>query len=155
MGNTNTSELGSVKLPATAPHRVVAVGATYLDATETIGPDGKPMVAYVSRLGYRGETVELNEHQAARLIDLDAVKPADEPLSYDEMKVEDLTRLAESRGVDVQGSGADGAVLKEDLLNALVIYDQGAKTDSGIAVAASGPGGVTVSDAESQSGRRA
>jgi hypothetical protein len=112
---TKTNELGSLELPATTPHRVVAVGATYLDATETLGPDGKPTVAYISKVAYRGETVELNAHQARRLIDLGAVKSADEPLSYDERKVEDL----------------------------------------GAAVAASAPGGVTVSDERNQAGRRA
>lgn len=153
---TKTNQLGSLELPSTKPYRVTGVGATYLDAVETIGSDGTPTVVYVSKLAYRGETVELNEHQANRLTELGVVKGSDEPLAYDEMKVEDLQSLADERGLTVAGSGADGNVLKEDLVNALGTYDQGAdSTDSGVAVAASAPGGVTVSDSRSQSGRRA
>jgi hypothetical protein len=150
-----TNELGSLKLPATKPYRVVIVGASYQDAVETIGPDGKPTVVYQTKLAYHGEEIELNEYEARRLEGLGAVKPADAPKGYAELSVDELQAEADSRGLSVEGSGADGNVLKDDLINALNTYDAGASsTDSGAAVAASAPGGVSVSDARNQSGRR-
>lgn len=155
-----TAELGALELPATSPHRVVAVGATYLDATETIGNDGKPTIVYLQKLGYRHEIIDLNAQQARRLIELGAVKPEDAPRTYDEMYDDELKDLAADRGIAVASTGADpDQPLRTDYVNALLTYDQGAQrsdvTDSGAAVAASAPGGVTVSDARDQSGRRA
>jgi hypothetical protein len=114
-----------VKIPAKKPFRVVFSAASYIDPIEGLGPDGQATVLQVYKVGRQGETIELTTAQAARLQELGAVKPADEPLSYSEMDTKQLKALADERGVQVQGSGANGAVLDQDIVNALTVYDQG------------------------------
>lgn len=114
-----------IKIPAKKPFRVVFSAASYIDPTEGLGPDGQATVLQVYKVGRQGETIELTDAQAARLQDLGAVKPADEPLSYNEMNTKQLKALADERSVQVQGSGANGAVLDQDIVNALTVYDQG------------------------------
>lgn len=118
---------------ATKEYRVVVAGVSYIEPTETA--NGTVPVYKVARFG---EQVALSDEQAKRLSELGpmrpdgsrgpAVKPADAPASYDEMTVPELEDLAKERDLDVRGSGANGAVLKEDLVNALNTYDQGGQT---------------------------
>lgn len=49
---------------------------------------------------------------------------------YDSMSVEDLQAEADSRGLDVQGSGAGGNVVKKDLVAALQANDAQAESNS-------------------------
>jgi hypothetical protein len=112
-------------LPAKEPYRVSALGATYFDPVIGLRPDGSEGVISVDRIGRFGETIELTAGQAARLVDLGVVKPAGEERSYDEMTVDELKALADERALDVKGSGANGAALKDDYVNALNTFDQG------------------------------
>jgi hypothetical protein len=112
-------------MAASSEYRVVFSAATYIDPVEGLGPDGQPTTLQVYKVGRQGETITLTDAQAARLLDLGAVKPADEPLSYSEMSTAQLQALADQRGIQVQGSGANGAVLDSDLVSALTVYDQG------------------------------
>jgi hypothetical protein len=114
----------TVELPATETYRVSIAGAIYNKPVSGYGPDGQPTVVLTRELALFGQQVELTAPEAARLRELEAVKPADAPLSYDEMDEKQLSGLAKERGIDVRGTGADGAVLKADLINAQLIYDQ-------------------------------
>lgn len=78
--------------------------------------------------GYkRGENIELSDEQGKRLKayvePIEAVKAeakAAEPgNTLAELSFEELKALAESKGLDVEGTGKNGAVKKDDLLNAL------------------------------------
>lgn len=119
----------------TSEYRVVVAAVTYTSPEPGFAPDGSETTLPVYKVGRFGETVELTDVQAKRLGELGplqpdgsrgpAVKPVDEPLSYDEKTVDELKELAETRGIEVTGSGANGAALKEDYVNALVTYDQG------------------------------
>jgi hypothetical protein len=135
--------IGDLTLPATKPHRVVGVGATYYEPVKSVGPDGKPAVILTYRMASRGECVELTEDQAERLIDLGAAKPWDEPLSYDEMDDDALRSAASQRGVAVTSSGADAdRPLRQDYVSALSAYDLG--QDAAVLGASTVPGGVAV-----------
>jgi hypothetical protein len=73
-----------------------------------------------------GEQIDLTDREARRLAGLDAVKPKDEPLSYDEMDEKQLAKLAKDRSVTVRSSGADAdRPLRTDYVNALNTFDQG------------------------------
>lgn len=133
--------LGDLTLPPTEPYRVVGVGATYFEPVATVGGDGKPTVVLSYRVGGRGEKVELTADQAQRLQDLGAVKPWDDPLSYDEMDDDALRSTAASRGVLVPSSGADSdKPLRTDFINALNSYDLG--QDAAVVGVTTVPGGV-------------
>lgn len=111
-------------LPEKSPHRVVTVGASYLDHTETILPDGSEGVVPVYRVGRFGEIIQLAENQARRLLHLGAVKPADAPLAYHEQDQQALQAQADDRGITVVGSGANGEVIRTDLVSALENHDR-------------------------------
>ncbi len=114
------------KLPDTKPYRVCIGGAMYASPRVFVGLDGTEGVAYPSVLGQRGETIELTDREARRLTDLEAVKPADEPLSYDEMDDKQLDAAVKAAGVKVTSSSADSdRPLRGDKINALRTYDQG------------------------------
>jgi hypothetical protein len=116
-------------------YRVVVAAVTYIDSEPGIAPDGSEALVPVYKVARFGETVELSDKQAARLKQFGplqpdgtrgpAVKPAGEDKSNDELTVEELKAKADEAGVTVSGSGANGAVLKDDLVNALNTYEQG------------------------------
>jgi hypothetical protein len=93
------------------------------------------MVVNATAVGRFGETVELTDAEAKRLADLGprnpdgsrrpAIKPKDEPLTYDEMSDKQLDALIKDRGISVTGSGANGEALTIDKINALTTFDQG------------------------------
>lgn len=83
----------------------------------------------------KGAVVTVADEIGARLIEqgraipVDVSAPAEggEPVvtaNYDEFSVEDLTTLAEQRGLEVAGSGKDGRVVKADLVAALTASDE-------------------------------
>jgi hypothetical protein len=112
--------------PATKPYRVCIAGAVYDRFVETVGLDGEDEIVRVRELGLFGQEVALTDREARRLTELGAVKPADEPLSYAEMDDKQLAAVAKERAITVASSGADPAQpLRTDIINALVIYDQG------------------------------
>ncbi len=121
------------KAPATKPYRVCIVGAVYSSPTVVTAFDGSESVAIVTRLATFGETVELTAREAFRLgkdhkekFGHPAVKPADEPLGYEEMNDEQLDAAVKAAGVGVTSSGADqDKPLRIDKINALRTYDQG------------------------------
>jgi hypothetical protein len=116
--------MAPVKLPATKRYRVSIAGASYQKHKTDVGADGQDVEVVTRELALFGEEIELTDREAKRLTDLDAVKPADEPLSYEEMDTDALAKLADERGIDVNGSAVDGQALKDDYINALRIYDQ-------------------------------
>jgi hypothetical protein len=116
---------GQSKSPATKAYRVCIVAATYLEPREVVGPTGDVTVQHVYSVGRFGEEIQLTEAQATRLLDLGAVKPADEPLTYEEMDRKQLDAAVKERGITVSGSGANGEVLDTDIVNALNTYDAG------------------------------
>ena len=114
------------KAPATKPYRVAIAGAIYDRFAETIGPDGEDQVVPVRELALFGQEIELTEREARRLTELGAVKPAGEPLSYDEMDDKQLDAVVKERGITVSSTGADAEQpLRTDKINALLTYDQG------------------------------
>lgn len=116
----------SVKLPDTKPYRVSIGGAMYTEPKITMGFDGKESVIYVSKLGERGEEINLTPREAHRLTELGAVLPKDEPLGYDEMNDKQLDAAVKDAGVKVISSGADqDRPLRADKINALRTFDQG------------------------------
>lgn len=104
-------------------YRVVAVGVGYDDPTEITDSQGNTTTVAIRRDGRAGEVISLTASEAARLEALDAVVPADAPSTYREMSVDDLQAEADSRGLTVEGTGANGNVLKEDLVGALEAHD--------------------------------
>jgi hypothetical protein len=117
--------LDDVELPPTTPYRVAMLGATYYEAEAVYGPTG-PTIAHVGKLAKRGEVIMLDEPQARRLLDLEAVKATDEPRSYEEMHEPELARIAKARGITVPSSSQDAAQpLRDDYINALTSYDAG------------------------------
>lgn len=116
----------SPKLPQTKPYRVCIGGAMYTEPKLAQGFDGTESVVLVSRLGERGEEIALTDREAHRLTELDAVKPAGEPLGYDEMNDKQLDAAVKAAGVNVVSSGADSdQPLRADKINALRTFDQG------------------------------
>jgi hypothetical protein len=114
------------KLPATKPYRVSIGGAMYASPRVAQNIDGSEQVSYPVVLGQRGETIMLTDAEAQRLTDLEAVKPADEPLSYDEMNDKQLDAAVKAAGVKVTSSSADSdRPLRGDKIAALLTFDQG------------------------------
>lgn len=117
------------KLPETKPYRVCIGGAMYASPRLAQNLDGSETLLYPTVLGTRGETIELTDREAQRLTTLDtgpAVKPAGEPLSYDEMNDKQLDAAVKAAGVKVTSSSADSdRPLRADKINALLTYDQG------------------------------
>lgn len=68
------------------------------------------------RLKHLGRKVEDNEPIADK-------QPANVELSYDKMSKEDLERLVVERGLTPVGTGADGGVIKADLIEVLKASD--------------------------------
>lgn len=108
----------------TSKYRVVGVAATYFAPAETL-INGKVDTVQTYQVGRFGEEIDLDDAQAKRLEDLGVVRPADSALGYDEMTVDQLKAESDARGITVEGSGANGAVLKTDYVNALNTYDAG------------------------------
>lgn len=132
------------QMPQTKAYRVVGVAAIYQQPTQALNSEGEVTYVMTPTLGTRGETVELIDFEAQRLAALGAVKPADEQRSYDEMGDDELAAETLSRGIDVVGSAVDGSVRREDSINALVMFDQGAT--AGITRGTTTvPGGVALS----------
>jgi hypothetical protein len=134
--------MDDLELPSTESFRVVGVGATYYEPVPTVGGDGKPTIALSYRSAGRGERVELTAYDARRLQQLGAVKPWEDPKSYDEMADDELSRHASARGITVTSSGADPEQpLRQDYVAALNAYDQGA--DTGVLGVSTEPGKVS------------
>lgn len=113
-------------LPEMEEYRVCIGGAMYLSPRVSQNIDGSQQVLYPSVLATRGETVYLIASEAQRLTDLEAVKPANEPLTYDEMNDKQLDAVIKDRGLTVVSSSADAdKPLRSDKINALNTYDQG------------------------------
>lgn len=113
-------------LPDTKAFRVCIAGAMYTSPRLAMAFDGTETVVYVSQLATRGEQIELISQEANRLVELDAVKPAGEPLSYEEMTDKQLDAAIKEHGVTVTSSGADqDKPLPIDKVNALRTFDQG------------------------------
>jgi hypothetical protein len=104
-------------------YRVVAVGVGYYDPTEITDSQGNTATVAVRREARNGDTIELTKSEADRLLALEAVVSSDAPETYREMQVDDLQAEADSRGLTVEGTGANGNVLKEDLVTALEADD--------------------------------
>jgi hypothetical protein len=105
---------------ATGTYRVVNALVVY-DESKTVELGGRKRTLQVRRSARFGEEIELSAAEAERLLGYNAVKPADEAKSYDEMYVDQLEQIAKDRGLydTVKGSGANGHVLKDDLVKAL------------------------------------
>lgn len=113
-------------LPDTNPYRVCIGGAMYMEPKLSMSFDGVESVIYVTKLGERGQEIALTDSEAHRLTELGAVKPAGEPLSYEEMNDKQLDAAVKAAGVTVVSSGADpDKPLPGDKINALRTYDQG------------------------------
>ena len=119
----------AAKLPDTKPYRVCIGGAMYASPRIARSIDGSETVMYPTVLGERGEEIQLTASEAERLTSLDtgpAVKPAGEPLTYDEMNDKQLDAAVKDAGVTVVSSSADSdKPLRGDKINALLTYDQG------------------------------
>ena len=115
-----------VTLPDTSPYRVCIGGAMYSEPKLYMGFDGVESVIYVTKLGERGEEIQLTDREAHRLTELDAVKPKGEALSYDEMTSKQLDAAIKQAGITVTSSGAESdKPLVADKINALRTFDQG------------------------------
>lgn len=68
------------------------------------------------RLKHLGRKVEDNEPIADK-------QPANVELSYEKMTKEDLEKLVTERALSPIGTGADGGIVKTDLINALKAAD--------------------------------
>jgi hypothetical protein len=128
-------------IPSKSAYRVVGVGVTYRDPQAVIGPDGQPQVVYNYAVAGRAETVQLTEWEARRLEDTGTIKPADAERTYDEMGDDELEAMTTERAIDVRGSAADGSVRREDRINALLVFDQGATAGTTVGITTV-PGGV-------------
>lgn len=123
---SSASRAKKAGLPKTKTYRVRIAGAIYDRFVETVNDDGEDAIAKVRELATFGQEIELTDREARRLTALNAVKPADEPLSYDEMDDKTLDAEVKKVGIEVRSSGADAdKPLRTDKINALVIYDQG------------------------------
>jgi hypothetical protein len=131
----------TAQTPETKAYRVTGVGAIYQKPSQTLGPDGKLTTTMAPALGGRGEVIELVPFEAERLEALGVVRPDDEPRSYDEMGDDELERLTSERTIEVRGSAVDGSVRREDRINALLVYDQGATAGTSVGITTV-PGGV-------------
>jgi HPt (histidine-containing phosphotransfer) domain-containing protein len=132
----------TAKLPDTECYRVVIAGARYDAPRIDHDLEGNARVIYVSEFALRGQEIELIPREVKRLTELGAVRPADSQREYDELGDDELAALAASRGVPVRSTGADAdKPLREDYINALVVYDRGAGDAVG---AGTQPGGIAV-----------
>lgn len=136
--------MADAQMPDTKPYRVVGVGATYQKPVEALGENGEVKIVNGPALALRGEVIDLIPFEARRLEALGAVRPAEDAPSYDEMSDEDLTANATERRLDVRGSAVDGSVRREDLINALMIHDQGIGVTGGTVGATTTPGNVAL-----------
>jgi hypothetical protein len=122
-------------LPKTKTYRVATLAVRYAQPRLTLGADGQDMVVNATAVGRFGDEVDLTDAEAKRLEELGplnvdgsrrpAIKPKDEPLTYDEMSDKQLDALIKDRGISVTGSGANGEALTIDKINALTTFDQG------------------------------
>lgn len=136
MANTKPKTLDEVELPDLEPYRVVIMGATYQRPLAVYGPTG-PMLAFSHEVGARGSVILLDEAQARRLVDIGAVKPTDDPRSYDEMLEPELAQHARALSVEVRSSSMDPKQpLRQDYIDALQAFDAGV---SSIAPVQDGP----------------
>lgn len=117
--------MAEVKLPATKPHRVLIAGASYWEPRIGVDADGNEAIVQTYATGLQGQEIELTDAEAKRLIELGAVVDAKSAPLYSEQSADELAALAKKRGITVQGSGANGNVLKEDLVAAHKTYDAG------------------------------
>lgn len=76
------------------------------------------------RLSQGGEPVELTDDQLKRLRAAGAKVSEQEAEDYSALSKDDLEKEAASRGLEVEGSGADGNVVKDDLVSALEESDE-------------------------------
>lgn len=128
-------------IPAKQAYRVIGVGVTYRDPQAVIGPDGQPQVVYNYAVAGRGEEVQLTDWEAKRLEATGTIKPHDAERSYDELGDDELEALTSERTIDVRGSAADGSVRREDRINALLVFDQGATAGTSVGITTV-PGGI-------------
>lgn len=72
---------------------------------------------------YKDEVIELSAQQYEKLKEYvnseEAEKVESGEVALDTLKVEELRQLALDKNVEVTGTGKDGSVKKEDLINAL------------------------------------
>lgn len=76
------------------------------------------------RLHTRGSQVDIADEIAARLIAqgrADALAPTAEETGISQLTVEELQALADERGLEIEGTGAAGKVVKADLVKALTV----------------------------------
>ena len=76
------------------------------------------------RLEQGGAPVELNDDQLKRLRAAGAKVSEQESEDYSALSKDDLEKEAAERGLEVEGSGADGNVVKDDLISALEQSDE-------------------------------
>ena len=88
----------------------------------------KEGVVVLNGKGYkRGEAIQLSDEQAKRLkayVEPVEVAQAEAKMNESGTRAEDLTfdelkQLADAQGLQVEGTGKNGAVKKDDLINAL------------------------------------
>lgn len=105
-------------------YRVVSVGLSYTAPERVTNPDGSEGTVHARKDAHAGDTITLTAAESERLVALGAVVPADADKTYGEMTVKELQAEADERGLTVEGSGANGNVLQEDLLTALKADDE-------------------------------
>lgn len=72
------------------------------------------------------DLVEAYQAAGGEAADQGGSEPDPDPVvDYDDWKVDDLKTEVEKRGLDVEGSGQDGRVVKDDLVDALKADDAG------------------------------
>jgi hypothetical protein len=150
-------ELDDVQLPATEPYRVVIACATYNEHVAVYNEAGEAVARPRYAWGLRGEVINLTKGDAHRLLDLNAVRPADEPKGYEEMDDDELRTLVRARGVSVRSSGADAdRPLRTDYIASLQAFDIGndvAVTGSTGTGGGTTPGGVEIHTNQGESPR--
>lgn len=115
--------MADVNLPKTTEHDVIGVGCSYRKPAVAYDDRGQEILVFEHRTAGRGETISLTDGEARRLKDLGVVVAAGEGDSYDSKSVAELHDLAAERGLEVVGSGKNGAVVKDDLVAALEADD--------------------------------
>lgn len=109
----------------------------------TVAPDGREEHLTRGRVGRAGEVFTNLPPHVTESIDageqediwnvIDIPEPSETPVvalapaapaDYEDMDVRELMTLATQRGLDVEGSGAGGNVLKADLVSALEADDE-------------------------------
>jgi hypothetical protein len=71
------------------------------------------------------DAVDLDDQHDCNLVDEGRLVPISppEPSAYEKQSADELQAEAERRGLEVDGTGADGNVLKKDLVAALEAHD--------------------------------